>query len=108
MRDEVRVVLVTAPEAEALAMARNVVESGVAACVNVVPGVRSVYRWQGEVVEDGEHLLIMKTTTSSVDALRRAVTEQHSYDVPEFLELPVTGGSPDYLNWLQGQVGVEG
>ena len=101
----VRVVLVTAPSADVgRALARSVVEAGLAACVNVVPGVTSVYRWDGAVQEDDEVLLVLKTTDTGVDALRGRVLELHPYDVPEFLVLPVTDGSRPYLDWVTAAV----
>ncbi len=71
-----------------------------AACVNVVPSVCSTYRWQGKVVEDGEALLIIKTSASHFEALRKAIRELHSYDTPEVIAFEVTDGDRDYLAWL--------
>jgi periplasmic divalent cation tolerance protein len=102
------VVLVTAPEEEAAELARAVVEARVAACVNIVAGVRSVYRWEGRVTEETESLLVIKTAAAAVGRLRSLIDERHSYEVPEFLELDVSGGSPGYLGWLLAQVGGEG
>jgi len=100
------VVLVTAPSAEAAAeLARALVEARLAACGNVVPGLRSIYRWEGRVTEDAEALLILKTTRAAFDALRAEVLRRHPYQVPEVLALPVEAGSEPYLAWLAGQVG---
>jgi len=87
----------SAEEAEKVAGA--LVERNLAACVNVVPGVRSFYRWQGKIEDDPEHLLIIKTSEDKLAALEAAVTELHSYDCPELVVLPVAGGSDAYLSW---------
>ncbi|HWZ24061.1 MAG TPA: divalent-cation tolerance protein CutA [Verrucomicrobiae bacterium] len=97
-----RVVLVTCgtlPEARRIASAA--VEARFAACVNVVLNpVESVYRWKGKVESSREYLLIMKSTTRRLSELERVVRSMHSYDVPEFLVLPVVSGSDEYLGWL--------
>lgn len=100
--DDVRVVLVTAgSEAEATKVARGLVERKLAACVNVVPGVRSIYRWQGEVKEDQELLLVVKTREPLLAAVAEAVKSLHSYTVPETIALPVVGGAAPYLAWVR-------
>ena len=100
---DIRVVLVTAPDEEVGArLARSVVDAGLAACVNRVSGVRSVYKWEGELRDDAEVLLIMKTTTDRLDALTSEVEQQHPYDCPEVIALPVVGGAAAYLDWLRG------
>jgi periplasmic divalent cation tolerance protein len=100
-----RIVLSTAgsPE-EAARISRALVERGLAACVNRVPGVTSVYRWQGAIEESSEVLLLIKTSSEKLATLEAAVHELHSYEVPEFLVLPVAGGSRSYLDWLFAQV----
>lgn len=99
-------VLVTAPSAEVAAdLARALVEARVAACGNVVPGLRSIYRWEGKVQDEPEALLLLKTTRDRFEALRDEVLRRHPYQVPEVLALPVEAGSAAYLDWLRGQVG---
>lgn len=99
---DVRVVLVTAPDAAtAEALARALVEERLAACVSVVPGVRSVYRWQGRVEETAELLLVAKTRADRGPALAARVRELHPYELPEVLELPALGGSEAYLEWVR-------
>jgi periplasmic divalent cation tolerance protein len=101
------VVLVTAPSAEvAAALARALVEARLAACGNVVPGLRSIYRWQGEVHDEPEVLLILKTTRGRLEALRDEVLRRHPYQVPEVLALPVEGGSAKYLAWIAEATGA--
>ena len=97
-----RVVFVTAPDAGAGArIARALVEERLAACVNLVPGIRSTYRWQGRVQEDDEVLLVIKTVEGRLDALGERVRALHPYDLPEVLALAAAGGSPDYLAWVR-------
>jgi len=98
---DVRVVLVTAPPGDpAVAMARLLVDERLAACVNVVPGVRSIYRWQGQVCDDREDLLVIKTASDRLDALVARVREIHPYAVPEVLALAVDAGAAGYLEWV--------
>jgi len=97
---DVRVVLVTAPGAEAETLGRALVGERLAACVNFVPGVRSIYRWEGEVQADEETLLVIKTTEARLAALVERVHALHSYDLPEVLALPAAGGSGAYLAWV--------
>ena len=101
-----RVVLTTCgSQEEAQRIARGLVEKRLAACVNVVPNVESVYQWQGRVETATEWLLIIKTTAGGVGSLRDAVHELHSYDVPEFVVLSVEDGSDAYLEWIGDSVG---
>ena len=104
----VRLILVTAPPEEAPQLARRVVEEGLAACVNLVEPVRSVFRWQGAVLDATEALLVMKTSASMVPALRARIEQLHSYEVPEFLVLPIEGGAERYLKWVLSETGGEG
>lgn len=98
------VVLVTAPTPERAAeIARAVVEERLAACGNVVPGLRSIYRWEGKVQEDAEALLVLKTTRARLDALRDRVLALHPYEVPEVIALPVEAGSAPYLAWIAAE-----
>lgn len=86
-------------------MARLLVERRLAACVNIIPSLTSIYRWQGAVEEAAEVLLVMKTTSERLIVLEAAVRELHSYEVPEFLALEITSGSQPYLDWLTDSVG---
>src|SRR5260370_23548716 len=92
----------TPEDAERIATA--VVERGLAACVNVVPGVVSVYRWKGAVHRDEERLLVIKTRGERFEALREALVSLHPYEVPELLALPIAGGHAPYLAWLDESV----
>ncbi len=92
---------VTAPSREQAAeIARKLVEERLAACVNIVGGMRSVYRWEGKIHEDEEVLCLVKTRPELLDALTARVRELHPYDVPEILAFEVADGSADYLAWL--------
>jgi periplasmic divalent cation tolerance protein len=98
------VVLVTVPTTERAAeIARALVEERLAACGNVVPGLRSIYRWEGKVQEDDEALLLLKTTRARFDALRDRVLALHPYDVPEVIALAVEAGSAAYLGWIAAE-----
>ena len=96
-----RVVLTTTPDIEtARTIARKVVESRLAACVNVVPKIESYYIWEGELQEDSEALLVMKTAGHLVAELERFITSIHPYEVPEFIALRVEEGGDKYLEWI--------
>ena len=98
---DVRVVCITAPtRAHALRIARALVSQRLAACVNCVPGVRSIFRWQGRVDACAETLLIAKTTAQRLPALTSAVRRLHPYELPEVLAWSATDGSPAYLRWV--------
>lgn len=85
-------------------LARVLVERRLAACVNVIPNLTSVYRWQGAIEEASEVLLLIKTTKEMLGALESFLRENHSYEVPEFLVLDVDSGSQPYLDWLLNSV----
>ncbi len=91
----------TAPDAEtAERIARVLVDERLIACANVLPGVTSIYRWQGQVHADAECLVVMKTRAELVDRLVECVPQLHPYDVPELLALPVDRGLPAYCRWI--------
>ncbi len=95
------VVLVTAPSAdEAARIARTLVEEKLAACGNVVPGVRSIYRWQGKVCDEQEALLVLKLPAKRFPELRDRVVALHPYEVPEVIALRIEDGSEKYVDWI--------
>ena len=101
-----RLVFVTTPdEAVAVALARALVGERLAACGNLVPGLRSIYAWQGEIHDEPEVLLLLKTTADRVDALAARVSTLHPYAVPEVVAVAVDGGLPAYLAWIGENVG---
>jgi len=106
MTDKIVVLSTCATEEQAAKLARVLVEARVAACVTMVPGARSVYRWQGTIESSAECLLIIKSSRPLFEPLRMALEKAHAYEVPELLALPVVEGSPNYMNWLEGQLGA--
>jgi periplasmic divalent cation tolerance protein len=101
MTDDVRVVFVTAPDAETGArIARALVEERLIACANLVPGIRSIYRWEGQIADESEVLLVLKTRASRLSALAARVKALHPYALPEVVALPVVDGSEAYLDWV--------
>jgi periplasmic divalent cation tolerance protein len=90
--------------AEAETIAHRLVEEHLAACVNILPPMESVYRWQGKVETASEHLLLIKTASEKQEALQDRLLQLHSYDTPEMIAIPVTSGLPKYLRWLHEQV----
>jgi len=101
MTTEVSVVLVTVPEREsALRLVRLLVEEGLIACGNIVPAVTSIFRWEGKLCEESEHLLILKTERARIPDLLDRIPELHPYEVPEVLALDVRAGHRPYLEWI--------
>jgi periplasmic divalent cation tolerance protein len=95
------IVLTTLPaDADAPAIAAALVEARVAACVNVLPAMQSVYRWQGAVERETERQMVIKTSGLRVDALWERLRDLHPYDLPEFVVIPVVDGNQAYLNWI--------
>jgi periplasmic divalent cation tolerance protein len=100
-----RVVLTTCGSLEeARTIARTLVERHLAACVNIVPQIESVYRWQGEIETATEYLLAIKTMATAFDRLSEALTELHSYELPECIAIAIENGSAAYLGWIEESV----
>ena len=104
MTDKIVVLTTCAVESDAERMARALVDGRLAACVNVVPGMRSFYHWKGETQSSEEFLLIVKTSRDLFEALRAEMERLHPYELPELLALPVVAGADDYLSWLQSNL----
>ena len=105
--DPVLLVITNLPNAEAAAgLARMLVEARVAACVNIMPAVRSIYQWQGQLEEAQETPLFIKTTRSRYAALEQMIRIAHAYELPEIIALPVECGLPAYLNWVAQETAV--
>lgn len=101
MQENHIVILCTVPDRESGArIGRTLVEERYAACVNLVPGLTSIYQWQGAVQEEPECLLVIKTTAARFEALAERLRSLHPYAVPEIIALPITAGHPAYLNWI--------
>jgi len=97
------IILSTSGESEAPVIAKALVEEHLAACVNIT-GVTSVYRWKGDLCQDREQLMIIKTIRERVDAVISRIVALHSYELPEMIVLPITGGYPPYLQWLEDEI----
>jgi periplasmic divalent cation tolerance protein len=100
MTDKVLVLTTAGSEMEAQKIAQGLVERRLAACVNIIPRIQSVYRWQGQVEKTEECLLLIKTATIREEQVRAAIRELHSYELPECIAIPIAGGSAEYLKWL--------
>jgi len=107
LTDVVAVFITTPNKHEATRIADILVTGGLAACVQVLPGVESVYRWQGKVERQEEVLLIAKTLSSKFEELEREVRALHCYEIPEIVALPITLGSAQYLGWLKASVSAD-
>jgi periplasmic divalent cation tolerance protein len=106
MMVEALVIFITAPnEEEGAKIARTLVEERLAGCVNIVKPIRSIYRWQDNIEDDTETLMIVKTQKRLFESLSSRVMELHSYTVPEIVAVPVVQGSKDYLKWLEEVTG---
>ncbi|GBD94664.1 divalent-cation tolerance protein CutA [bacterium BMS3Abin05] len=103
------IVYVTVPsKKDGERIAHRLVETHLAACVNIIPHVESIYRWKGRIQMEGEFLLIIKTVRSQLNDLIKKIEKLHSYEVPEIVALPIVGGSARYLNWLDDETRPEG
>jgi periplasmic divalent cation tolerance protein len=104
MTDKIVVLSACASTEEAQRMAHALVEKRLAACVNIMPGVRSVYRWKEAIEEEEEVLLVVKSSRALLDELREEIERLHSYEVPEVIALPVVDGSERYLSWMNREL----
>ncbi len=99
-------VFITAPkEEEAQRIARDIISSRLAGCVNIIKDMRSIYRWRGKIEDESEVLMIVKTRLDLFEELKKRVKDLHSYSVPEIIALPVIEGSEEYLAWLKEETG---
>lgn len=103
--EEIVVFITSSDENEAARIAKTLVESRLAGCVNIVKNIRSIYSWQGKVEDEQEVLMVLKTQRNLFDPLVKKVKELHSYTVPEIIALPIIEGSEDYLKWLREVTG---
>jgi periplasmic divalent cation tolerance protein len=102
--DKIVVLTTCDSEEQAERLARRLVEDRLAACTNIIPGVRSIYRWEGQIEAATEFLLIIKSRRDIFPKLREAIAQLHSYEIPEVIALPVADGSETYLNWLDREL----
>jgi periplasmic divalent cation tolerance protein len=105
MTDKVLVLTTAGSEAEARKIATELVERRLAACVNIVPRIQSVYRWEGKIETADEYLLIIKTTKARSTDVQATIRELHSYDLPECIVIAMEEGSAEYLKWIEESVG---
>ena len=99
------ILITAASEEEATTIGRALVERKLVACANVVPGIRSIFRWEGKVTEEKEVLLLVKSRNESFDEIEKAVKGLHSYEVPEVIGIDIVKGSSNYLNWIIDSTG---
>lgn len=104
MTDNKLILTTVGSKEEADKIARTLVEQRLAACVNIIPNIRSIYRWQDKVEEAEEYLLFVKTFVTAVDRVCKTIKELHSYELPEVISVPIEGGSLAYLKWIDNSV----
>ena len=99
------IILTTASsDKEAEIIGSKLINNKLAACVNIIPNIKSIYRWEGKINEDSEYLLIIKTVKRAEEDVFENIRKLHSYDTPEMISIPITGGVKSYLNWLSKSV----
>lgn len=98
--------ITTSGEEESKKIAKILLEERIAACANIIPSMKSFYWWEGEIEEDKESILLLKTRSDKLDTLIRRVKDIHSYDIPCILEISIQNGSDDYLKWLEESLQV--
>ncbi len=108
MTDKQIVFSTAGTEEEARKIARHLVEARLAACVNIVPQIESIYRWQEKVESAREWLLVIKTSAGLFPAVRDTIRQLHSYELPECIAINIADGSSEYLQWLEGSIGTKG
>src|SRR5579862_7323854 len=104
MTDKIVVFSACSSAEEAHSIARKLIEARLAACVNVIPGIRSFYRWKGAIEQAEEFMLVIKSSRLQFETLRIELEKAHTYEVPEVVALPVVAGAPNYLNWLDNEL----
>jgi len=104
MTDKIVVLSTCSDETEAARIARNLVEARLAACVQVLPPMKSVYRWQGAIEHASEVMLLAKTSRDLFDRVRQAIAASHSYSEPEIIAIPIIDGAPGYLGWMDREL----
>ena len=100
------IVILSTTDTQELArqIATAIVEAGEAACVNIIPTIRSIYRWEGKIQDEGECLLLIKSASEKFEAVRSRIRQLHTYQTPEVIAIPITAGDPDYLAWLRSSI----
>ncbi|WP_201328029.1 divalent-cation tolerance protein CutA [Thermotomaculum hydrothermale] len=103
-RKYIMVMTTVGSEEQAVVIADALVNKKVAACVNIIPSIRSIYRFKGKVWDDEEYLLIIKSTENNYSEIEKTITELHNYEIPEILSFPMEKGSRNFLNWIEESV----
>ena len=96
--------ITTKNEEEALTLANLAVQENLAACGNIIPNMKSIYKWQNKLQNDKETLLILKTNSNNYPLLEKLILEEHSYEVPCILKIPISDGNKEYLQWIEGNL----
>lgn len=100
----IMIITTVGSEEQALTIANALVYKEIAACVNMVPAIRSIYRFKGKVWDDEEYMLIIKSTTSNYEEIEKTITALHNYEIPEILSFPLEKGKPEFLQWVKESV----
>jgi periplasmic divalent cation tolerance protein len=105
MTDNFIIILSTCPDrATAYSIARILLENNLCACANIVPGVESVYHWEGDIESSEEHLLLIKTRADAYEKIEKTIVTHHPYELPEIIAVPISAGLPEYLSWIDNNV----
>ena len=104
MNDPIIILTTVSSKKEAELIGSKLIDKELAACVNIIPNIKSIYRWKGKMNKDSEYLLIIKTVKRAEEDVFENIRKLHSYDTPEMISIPITGGEKSYLNWLSKSV----
>ena len=104
MNDPIIILTTVSSKKEAEIIGSKLINMKLAACVNIIPNIKSIYRWEGKINKDSEYLLIIKTVKRAEEDVFENIRKLHSYDTPEMISIPITGGEKSYLNWLSKSV----
>ena len=104
MHDPIIILTTTSSNKEAEIIGNKLIDKKLAACVNIIPNIKSIYYWEGKINKDSEYLLIIKTVKRAEEDIFENIRKLHSYDTPEMISIPITGGEKNYLNWLSKSV----
>ena len=104
MNDPIIILTTVSSKKEAELIGSKLIDKELAACVNIIPNIKSIYRWEGKINKDSEYLLIIKTVKRAEEDVFENIRKLHSYNTPEMISIPITGGEKSYLNWLSKSV----
>lgn len=107
MQTDYQIILTTCPDQlQAETLANSLIEAGLAACVNIIPGLTSIYKWKGELTSGTEVQLVIKTHSKRYPEVENHIAALHPYELPEIISVPITNGLPDYLTWIDSATGI--